>query len=282
MNRITLPAYAKLNLTFSILGTLPNGYHSVETIMQKISLADTVTISPADKTTVSCGMDIPIEKNLAYKAALLFFELYKKEIPVRIDILKKIPEGAGMGGGSADAATVLVGLNQITGNPFSMEFLEEKSVSLGADVPFLIRSSTALCTGIGEIITPINPKLDSCSFLIVKPEASKSTAHIYAEYDSFSPKPMPADTNRMVNAIQKKDFHQIGNCLSNAFEPMMGQKVPDILSIKSALLSAGALGSIMTGSGTAVYGLFPSLEKAEKAKRLFENTNHKTFIAVPV
>lgn len=282
MNSLTIPAYAKINLTFSILGTLPNGYHSVETVMQRVSLADTVTLSPAEKTTVSCGMDIPIEKNLAYKAALLFFELYHKEIPVCIHITKKIPEGAGMGGGSADAAAVLIGLNQIAGNPFSMTFLEEKSVSLGADVPFLIQSSTALCTGIGEIITPIESKLDSCAFLIVKPEASKSTAHIYAEYDNFSPKPTLADTKHMIRAIREKDLFQIGNCLSNAFEPMMVQKIPDILSVKKALLSSGALGSIMTGSGTAVYGLFPSVETAEKAKALFENTNYKIYTATPV
>ena len=144
MQSIIIPAYAKINLTFSILGTFPNGYHQVETVMQRISLADTVTITPADVVSVSCPVDIPMEKNLAYKAYALFASLYKKTPPVTIHIEKNIPEGAGMGGGSSDAAAVLVGLNRLVGNPFSLSFLEEKAATLGADVPFLIASSTAL------------------------------------------------------------------------------------------------------------------------------------------
>ena len=261
---ITLPAYAKINLFLDITGTLPGGYHSLNNIMQQIALHDDVTVAfeEASEIVIEIFCDNPQipcdERNIAYKAAKLF--LNKRGIggKVRIEIEKHILVMAGLGGSSTDGGAVLMGLNQLCGDPFSKEKLEEMGAGLGADVPFCIRGSCAYCKGIGEIMTDIRG-IENCSILIVKPDFSCNTAMAYGEYDK---KPIKArsEPEKLLNALKNGDLTNAASNIYNIFEQL--NNVHEIEEIKQALTDAGALGAALSGSGSAVYGIFGGRETA--------------------
>ena len=264
---VTLPAYAKINLFLDITGTLPNGYHSLNNIMQQIALHDDVTVSfeEASKTVIEIICDVPQipcnEKNIAHKAAKLFLSKAGKAGRVKVDIKKSIPVMAGLGGSSTDGAAVLVGLNKLCGNPFSKEVLEEMGAGLGADVPFCIRGNCAYCKGIGEQMTDIRG-IENCSILIVKPSFSNNTALAYGQYDKNPIKARP-EPEKLLNFLKNGNIAEAAGELYNIFEFL--DNVKEIEEIKRALTNAGALGAALSGSGSAVCGIFPERKTALSA-----------------
>ncbi len=264
---ITLPAYAKINLFLDITGTLPNGYHSLNNIMQQIALHDDVTISfeeaPETVIEITCSdPQIPCDqRNIAYKSAELFLNKSGLNGKVKIEIEKLIPVMAGLGGSSTDGAAVLMGLNKLFGNPFSKKELEEMGASLGADVPFCIRGNCAYCKGIGEIMTDIKG-IEDCSILIVKPDFSCNTALAYGRYDKNPIKARP-EPESLLNAMKNGDLTKTAKELYNIFEFL--NNVHEIEKIKNALTDAGALGASLSGSGSVVYGIFSERKTALNA-----------------
>lgn len=263
-NKLTVKAFAKLNLFLEITGTLENGYHSLETIMQSVDLYDEVTVElTGEQTVISC--DNPIiptdRKNIAYKAAELFKKELGKNFGVKIDIKKNIPVEAGLGGSSTDGAAVLDSLNRLFDRPFSKEKLCEMSSQLGADVAFCLCGGTRLCSGIGDIMSQ-TAQLNDCGFVIVKPDFSKNTAHAYALYDEKGISNCK-NSSKMCVALAENSVQGIANELYNVFTELYDDE--RIEKIKKTLIESGALGAEMTGSGSAVFGIFKSPEKAQEA-----------------
>ena len=250
---ITLLANAKINTFLDITGKRADGYHLLETVMQSVDLADIVTVKLADKgITVGCSdPTVPEnEGNICYKAAELFYALLGKSGGADIYIDKRIPHGAGLGGGSADAAAVLRGLNEFCGKPFDEETLLKPGLKTGADVPFCMTGGTKLCRGIGEIMTDEEPYPAKC-FLIVKPDFGCDTKAAYADYDAA--------------AIPRKERQK--NELYNVFRVIY--KNEEINSIVQKLTELGAEGAELTGSGSAVFGAFGSESDAAAAAKNF-------------
>ncbi len=260
---LTVKAYAKINLWLDITGRRPDGYHTLNTVMRRVDLYDTIDIALTGGAECVIKCDDPAVpcdgRNIAYKAWKLFSELHGEPLGAQISIHKRIPLEAGLGGSSTDGAAVLLGLNELAGKPFTAERLAAESVRLGADVPFCVTGGTAECTGVGEIMRSI--PCAELAVLIVKPEFACSTAAAYSAYDKA---PVPAKRGF-------EDYCRDIACsaeaaaagLYNVFEGLYGD--PRIEEIRRELIAAGALGACMTGSGSAVYGIFRTLADAEKA-----------------
>lgn len=260
MNEIILRAPAKLNLYLDITGRREDGYHELETVMTSVDLCDTITVRQTDgEIRVSCtNADIPQnEGNICYKAAELFFEAAKIHGGAEIRIEKHIPHGAGMGGGSADAAAVFRGLNELFGYPLNNGELLKIGGKTGADVPFCIVGGTKICRGIGEKISEC-PMLPNRYFLIVMPDFSCDTKAAYRKYDDNPIEPK--------NALDKF-CESYPKMLYNVFEELYQNE--EIRKIKEKMLGNGAENACLTGSGAAVFGVFENREKAEKAQSAF-------------
>lgn len=250
-------AYAKINLTLDVTGRREDGYHLLDTIMQSISLCDTIEINRTSNRDVRLACDreyLPTDaKNTACHAAELFLSHCGLEGEgIEILLEKKIPSRAGMGGGSADAAAVLRGLNEMFEKNLTDEQLEVLGAKIGADVPFCVRGGTCRCTGIGEILQPVTT-LPPCKIVVCKPPAGMSTPRAYALLDSY-PLTHAYATPRMLSALESGDLRKIGASLGNRFDETM--KLMQVKVIEKAMLSSGACGAMMTGSGSAVYGIF--------------------------
>lgn len=270
--KITANAAGKINLILDLTGVLDNGYHCIYTVMQSISVFDKVTIEKMSdgKITLGCDKDfIPTDtKNTAYKSAQAFFNVSKIKNPgIKIFINKNIPCQAGMGGGSADAAAVLVILNEMFSHPFTTDELCKIGETIGADVPFCIKGGCALCLNIGEVMA----KLPSAELyaVVVKPEQNVSTKTAYENFDSLKEVRHP-DNNRFLYAAVHSDYHDICRYGANVFEQAV--EVYDRADIKSVMRSNGAGLSMMTGSGSAVFGIF---NDESKAKKCFEILKEK-------
>lgn len=277
-------AYAKINLTLDITGRRADGYHEIQTIMHTISLCDIVTVKPSRRSGILLRCNLPYvpcdQRNIAYQAALLFFEALGRRGAVSVDLRKRIPVGAGMAGGSADAAAVLRLLNQAYGRPFSLEKLKELGLRLGADVPFCLEGGCKLAQGIGEILSPA-PLLPDCALAIVKPRFSISTKKLYEKIDQ-SPIQGKPDTPAMLQAMAQGELPQIGALLANVMEAAALPERPQIEEIRQALLASGALGARMTGSGSAVYGIFTQENQARTALKKLDFPGAQTWVARPV
>lgn len=262
MTSVTVNAPAKINLTLNIEGRREDGYHLLSSIFQSISLADRVTIKKAGEGIALSLSDPALpcdERNTAYKAARVFFEKTGITPHVKIHVEKNIPQQAGLGGGSSDAAGVLVGLNALYEARLSATQLCELGEKVGADVPFCIVGGTAMVTGIGEIIEPIAP-LPHCYAVVAKPSVGVSTAAAYAAVDSVCT--VPADQEAMVRAIEDGDLKTVGALLSNAFEQALD--LPEVQEILEAMRKNAPLGCMMSGSGSAVFALCDSRESMER------------------
>ncbi len=267
MRQIIMKAYAKINLGLDVLRRREDGYHDVRMIMQNVSLYDKLTLKkiPKDEILLSSNVgSLPNnEKNLVYKA----ISLIKKECGVtggvKAELEKKIPMAAGMAGGSADAAAALVGMNRLFELGLSMEQLMEMGVKIGADVPYCIMGGTALSEGIGEILTPLKP-LPHCYILIAKPRISVSTRFVYENLEADKLQSHP-DIDGMMAAIEEDDLKGVADRLANVLETVTEKKYPIIGKIKAAMVEAGALNSLMSGSGPTVFGIFEDKETAKKA-----------------
>lgn len=266
---LTIKAPAKINLTLDVTGKRPDGYHELCMIMQTIDLCDIVTIEWIDKEEICFSMNqelpdkIPAEKNLVWKAASLMKETYQIRGGFRIYLEKNIPAAAGLAGGSTDCAATLTGINQICKLGLDLETLCRLGVTLGADVPFCIQKGTMLSEGIGEILTPL-PKLSPLWTLLIKPNLSVSTGYVYTHLnlDELSSHP---DTSYMIDCITRKDHISLGKGLSNVLETVTIAKYPELAQIKQFFTEQGALGSLMSGSGSTIYGLYADETTAEIA-----------------
>lgn len=263
MDKLTVKANAKINLTLNITGKLPNGYHTLRSIMQSISLHDIVTveITAGGGIEVLCGGGIPSgEQNIAFKAAEAFFRSADiANSGVKITIEKHIPSEAGLGGGSADAAAVISTLNKLFGCGLSQEKLCEIGASVGADVPFCIVGGTALCEGIGEVITPLSALSCGC-VLIAKGRLGVSTKDAYAKIDSADIAHAPWESSDFIGC-----FESWAKLCSNDFEAV--SRNPEVKTIHSEMNSYGASLAQMSGSGSAVFGLFADRTNADNCRK---------------
>ena len=262
---ICVNACAKVNLFLDITGRLDNGYHTLNTVMQQIELCDRVTVRARDGKgiAVSCDAEgIPCDRrNIAFKAAEAFLDKTGLEAEILIDIEKRIPVMAGLGGSSADGAAVLTALNRLWGEALSGEELERIGAALGADVPFCIRGGAAVCRGIGDEMRSVKGLDERCFLAIVRPDFQCNTAEGYRLYDR-EPVSEKDDFDGFLRALES-GAAQTGKALYNVFERLYCDQ--RIERLKSELVQAGALGACLTGSGSAVFGIFDDREKAEKA-----------------
>jgi len=286
MNEITLQSYAKLNLALDVLRRRDDGYHELAMIMQSIALCDIVTLTKTDAgISISCDNPrIPIgEKNIAYKAAQTFFAQLGKQFGVNIHIEKNIPSGAGLAGGSANAASVLIGLNELTEFPFSPERLTELGKTVGADVPFCVSAQLAngnfcaISEGIGEILTPITP-LDGVIFVLVKPKFPVSTKWAFENLDISKISRRP-NIEKIVKALAKRDIAKISKNTANALEGTVTARYTLIEKLKNEMKAAGGKLCLMSGSGSTVFGVFDDKTKAHKAFEHFEQTQDFAWIS---
>ena len=259
MESITEKAYAKLNLSLDVAERRADGYHDMVMVMQTVSLCDDVVITIADGGRVQVKSNLSFipgdERNLAAKAALRYLAATGKEgqgLLIRLN--KRIPVGAGMAGGSADAAAVLRALNQLYEGALSADALETLAADVGSDVPFCVRGGTALATGRGEKLRSL-PELPDCDILICKPDFSISTPELFRRLDQSSMRCHP-DTAGILTALEGGDLTALCRRMYNVFEDLDDRRLRTIKEIKGHLLDAGALGSIMTGTGSAVFGVF--------------------------
>ncbi|MCR5716334.1 MAG: 4-(cytidine 5'-diphospho)-2-C-methyl-D-erythritol kinase [Lachnospiraceae bacterium] len=270
MNKVVRKAYGKVNLGLDVLGTLPNGYHEVAMILQTVNLYDTVTIEKASegiRLTIDRD-DLPVDtQNLAYRAAEKILAHGHVEGGVKIDIRKRIPVAAGMAGGSTDAAAVLVGINELYDLQMSNEKLCELGVQLGADVPYCIYGGTMLAEGIGEKLTAL-VKPPKCTILLAKPQRGVSTKYVYDHLDLTQTE--HPDMKRIVANLKAQDLAEMSYALKNVLESVTGKEVEEIPKIEKVMMEAGALCSLMSGSGPTVFGIFENSLAARKAARTIE------------
>jgi 4-diphosphocytidyl-2-C-methyl-D-erythritol kinase len=267
LHTVELEAKAKINLTLDVLYKRPDGYHQVEMVMQEISLKDHLVVSllpGKDIRIVSNSKAIPGgEANLAFKAAKLLMDEFDLDAGVEIKIFKEIPVAAGLAGGSADAAAVLKGMNELFDLGLSTEELMRFGEKLGADVPFCVMGGTALACGKGEELTRL-PPVPPASLVLIKPPYSVSTREVYNRLKINSIRKRP-DTRAVIESIKKGDLEGISRGLCNVLEEVTFAKHPELEKFKEMLKARGAFGSVMSGSGPAVYGIFETKKDAQKA-----------------
>lgn len=278
---ISVPAYAKLNLTLDILGKRDDGYHEMKMVMQTISLHDDVTVTLTDKgiTCRIAGAELPCdERNLAVKAANAFCEAMDYRGGIDIALIKHIPSEAGMAGGSADAAAVLRALRDLVSPALTDERLEQISARIGSDVPFCICGGTQLAEGRGEKLTVLNPAPE-CFVAVCKPDFPISTPALFARVDGVMLSHRP-DTDAMLSAIARGDCGALCENISNVFEQALPNAQRErIEEIKRALVENGAACAAMTGSGSAVFGLFSDEVLCRNACEVLQGDRVETFFA---
>ncbi|MBQ0037223.1 MAG: 4-(cytidine 5'-diphospho)-2-C-methyl-D-erythritol kinase [Clostridiales bacterium] len=281
---ITELAPAKLNLTLEIGQKRPDGYHDLVSIMTCAGLYDTVTVEETGDGCIAVTCDdaaLPCdESNLAWRAASVFFDAANMVCPgVRIHLQKKIPMQAGLGGGSADAAAVLRALRNLYAPEVATETLEELGAELGSDVPFCVRGGTARCEGRGEKMETL-PDMLNCWYVIVKPREAHPTGAMYGAIDRLNPIRRHT-TVQMTVALTAGDLNAMAENLYNTFEDVLPES-SEIPAIRALLLRCGALGAMMSGSGSAVFGLFADQAAAQAAYETACKRWPRTFLAQSV
>lgn len=266
---LDLKAYAKVNLTLDIVGTREDGYHLLESVFHEIPIYDTINllINHDGIIDVICTTEYPTENvpmgqdNIAYKTAKKFFEaIGDTTYGVTIIILKRIPMQAGMGGGSSDAGCILKSLNAMFENPLSDERLIQIASTIGADVPFFINGGTAYATNIGDVIKPLKP-LPKLNMVVAKGNDGISTIEAYRSIDALE-SIEHIDNAKALQCIENQDITELCKCCGNVFEQIPLPK--EVSTIKDTMLQCNALCSVMTGSGSAVFGIFNTPEEAKK------------------
>ncbi len=274
-------AYGKINLTLDVVGRREDGYHLLDTVMQTISVWDELEIQHSRQPGVhlQCNREsLPTDsKNTAFRAAKFFLEdRGLQNEGVYIFLKKHIPSRSGMGGGSADAAAVLRGLNEMYETKLSAEKLMELGAKVGADVPFCVIGGAARCTGTGAQVEPIVP-MPECWLVVCKPPTGMSTPRAYALLDQYPLSSIQA-TPRMLEAMAVGSLKRIGRSLANRFDETL--RMAPVRALKRAMTDAGALGAMMTGSGSSVYGIFETEQRAREAMEQMVGMG-KIFLAKP-
>lgn len=269
MDSLTVKAFAKINLSLDVLGTLPNGYHEVKMVMQTVSLFDLVTLTKnSGGISLECSLRfLPTgPENLAYRAAEAFFNETGIDPGVDIFLKKHIPVGAGLAGGSSNAAAVLTGLNKLFSAHLSTNRLCRIGEKLGADVPYCILGGTRLAEGIGEKLTCL-PAMPDCFIVLVKPPFSISTKWAYDNIDACQSLLHPP-TDALIDALYENDLYKMCSNMGNVLEDVSISHHPVLTSVKEDLLSLGACAAQMSGSGPTVFGIFENEEMARNAKEV--------------
>ncbi|MDX2128379.1 MAG: 4-(cytidine 5'-diphospho)-2-C-methyl-D-erythritol kinase [Chloroherpetonaceae bacterium] len=270
MSRLVEKAYAKINLALYITDRLPNGYHTLETIFLPIAWHDTLTFEPAETLTLSCNKpELPTgEENLCMKAARVLQKMMSVQKGCHIHLHKEVPHGAGLGGGSSDAAATLRALNQLWDLELPAQKLKEIAITLGADVPYFLASPKAMRgQGIGEKLEPLDNQFPF-AVLVVFPKVLVPTAWAYQSLKLEFPKPAH-DTKRLFQTLCERKLTNNFQHFANDFEPSVIAAYPEIGMIKKKMKELGAAHTMMSGSGSAVFGVFERNEDAEKAALQF-------------
>ena len=272
-------ACAKINLMLDIIGKRSDGYHELYMLMQSVSLCDEVTVEKAKTITVSCDdARIPCdERNIAHKAARAFFEATGIQGGCSVYIQKNIPSQAGLAGGSADGAAVIVALDALYETQLHYEELCRIGDKVGADVPFCIVGKTRICRGIGDKMELIRP-IEDCYIVLAKPHKDVSTAEAYAEYDRNGWRRKP-DQKGIVHAIKTSDLKETARLCENVFEQFI--EVGERPHIKAVMRDNGALGACMSGSGPTIFGIFDDEKKAQKAYETLKAEFEESFLCTP-
>ena len=279
-----LDARAKINLTLDILRRREDGYHDMQMVMQSVTLADRLTVTPARGAEGQAASDLRFlptgNKNLAQVAAAAFREAVGLGGEVDVDIQKRVPVCAGLAGGSADAAAVLRAMNRLSGAGLSPDRLAEIGARAGSDVPFCVLGGTALAEGRGERLTPL-PPLPPCHIVICKPPFSVSTPQLFGRVNVRKIVRRP-DTAGVVAALEAGDLAGVARRMYNVFEDVMEpRRYAEISSIKAELIDCGALGASMSGSGPSVFGLFDSEAAAREALARLRDSYRDVFLCGP-
>lgn len=282
MKSINEKAYAKINISLDVKGKRPDGYHEMLMVMQTVTLCDEVYVElrEGEKSSALCDLRfIPSDdRNLAVRAANAFFDAMGiGSVGAFIRIGKNIPVGAGLAGGSSDAAAVLRALNTLYDKPFDRSRLEALAANVGSDVAFCVSGGTMLATGRGEVLLPL-PPLPDCSIVICKPEFSISTPELFKKLDSVKLRCHP-DSAGICEALSDGDLMKLSRRMYNVFEDIPDRRMSSIAEIRSRMLDHGALGSIMTGTGSAVFGIFGCRGDAERAKSALSGEYASVFVA---
>jgi 4-diphosphocytidyl-2-C-methyl-D-erythritol kinase len=270
--KVRLRAFAKVNYALEVRGPRDDGYHEISSVLQSISLADEVEIERSkgrfelhiEPERIEVGK---LEQNTVYRAWQLLRGLSGAELPVRISLHKKIPTEAGLGGGSADAAATLCGLNELFSLELNYEELRDVGGRIGADVPFALTGGTSLAEGVGEILTPLPGPPVHC-LLIVKPERGAGTGEIYRAYDEC-PGRGTSSVEPVVAALRSGDLPALARSVGNDLERVTAGLVPEMKMYMKDLLRLGAIGAAMSGTGTAVYSIFEREEQARSVAERF-------------
>ncbi|MBU3171434.1 4-(cytidine 5'-diphospho)-2-C-methyl-D-erythritol kinase [Clostridium estertheticum] len=264
-------AYGKINISLDVVGKREDGYHLLKMIMQNVDLYDSLSFQKCNKgINISCNKPyIPTdEKNLVYKAAKLFMDTYDIHEGINIYLKKNIPVAAGMAGGSADAAAVLRALPQIFKIDVDVNELMKLGVKIGADVPYCIMGGTALCEGIGEIITPLKPFKNQI-LVLVKPSFGVSTKEVFKNLDISKIFKHP-DTDAIIKAMDEEKVEDVCNGMKNLLENVTLRKYPVLKRIKEDMIKMGAMGSMMSGSGPTIFAFFDDMLKAQRCYDKFK------------
>ena len=274
---------AKVNLSLDVVNRREDGYHNLEMIMHTINLWDILTVSAkrseVTRLTLSTNTGfLPTDdKNLCAKAARLFLAAANISADIAIHIQKNIPVGAGLGGGSSDAAGTLLALSKLLGNPLSATQLTHLAKEIGADVPFFLYGGCMLATGIGEILSPL-PQLKGATILIAKPKYGISTPTVYKSLVLNEKTPHP-DTKSVIEAIKANDLKLLATSAGNVLETAVCGKYPEINQYKNIMRSCGAIYSLMSGSGSAVFGVFDDRSMANYAANKLKRLTRQVYIA---
>lgn len=274
-NDISLKALAKINLGLDVVRRREDGYHEVRMIMQTIQLYDRLDIKRTQEPGIQIQTNLsflPVnENNLIYKAAKLLMDGFSITDGVSVKLDKRIPVAAGMAGGSTDAAAMLIGVNRLFSLGLTKRQLMERGVQIGADVPYCIMRGTALAEGIGEALSPLPPMV-KCPVLIAKPSISVSTKFVYQNL-KLDDTTIHPDIDRLIDDIKAKNLHDIAAHMGNVLETVTIPNYPVIDEIKKHMLSNGAVGAMMSGSGPTVFGLFDDEDTAKKAYKAMRSSH---------
>lgn len=272
---ISLKALAKINLGLDVVRRREDGYHEVRMIMQTIHLYDRLDIKRTKESGIQIQTNLsflPVnENNLIYKAAKLLMDEFSITDGVSVKLDKRIPVAAGMAGGSTDAAAMLFGMNRLFSLGLTKRQLMERGVQIGADVPYCIMRGTALAEGIGEELSPLDPMV-KCPVLIAKPSISVSTKFVYQNLKLDDTTVHP-DIDLLIEDIKAKNLHDIAAHMGNVLETVTIPNYPVIDEIKKHMLSNGAVGAMMSGSGPTVFGLFDDEDTAKKAYKAMRSSH---------
>lgn len=282
MDSTWINAPAKINIGLDVLRRREDGYHEVKMIMQSIRLFDRLTLTKAKKPGIRLTTNLrflPInEDNLVYRSAKMLMDEFDIGGGLDIQLDKRIPVAAGMAGGSTDAASCMLAMNDLYELGLSKRQLMKRGVRLGADIPYCILKGTALSEGIGEKLSTI-PKMPDCHILIAKPGIHVSTKFVYTNL-RLDESTVHPDIDRIITAMRNRDLTDLCGHLGNVLETVTIPAHPEIAAIKKCMMDNGAMGSLMSGSGPTVFGIYDDLDKAKAAKEKCRELPYKCFVFV--